>query len=262
MRLIRPWMILLVLGTPVWAAEVETREDAIEAYFAQAEGKELPWAVNGGIGLTFKDGNTDILTFAARLSAEKNWERDLLRFTLQSIYSRDSGIETASEHILVQRWERYFGEKHRFWQQLWLETDSQESLSLRLVLTAGYGYRFVKTENFVLWGEIGGGYQGERFYGGRENNEGIAQINIEWTWQVTKQLLYEQVIQFWPSLSEGGEFKFIFDAKLTLPVSERWSFSLIVQDKYDSQPVDGNEKNDLTVIFTLNFDFTKKEKKE
>jgi hypothetical protein len=36
-----------------------------------------------------------------------------------------------------------------------------------------------------------------------------------------------------------------------------------VQDQYNSDPPAGNEKNDLTIIFTLNFDFTKKpEKKE
>ena len=244
-------------------AEEETRDEAIEVYFAQAESKEKPWVIEGGLGFTYKDGNSDLLNFAFRGKFEKRWTKDLLRLTLQSIYSEESGVETASEHILVQRWEHYFGEKHRFYQQLWLENDSQESLSLRLVLSAGYGYRFVKNEKFEMWGEIGAGWSSDNFYGGDSNDEGIIQLQVEWTWQVTKYLKYEQSIAFWPSLSNGGEFKFIWDSKFTLPVSERWSLSLVVQDQYNSDPQPGNEKNDFTLLFTLNFDFTKKpEKKE
>jgi len=262
MRIIRIFAALLVAISPVLAEE-ETRDDSIDDYFAQAAGEELPWVIEGGLGFTYKDGNSEVLNFALRGKVEKKWAADLLRFTLQSIYAENAGVESTSEHILVQRYEHYMGEKHRIWQQLWLETDSQESLSLRFVLTAGYGYRFVKNENFELWGEVGGGWSSETFYGGASNDEGIAQININWTWQITKALKYIQNIQFWPSLSNGGEWKMIWDSQFIMPVSDRWSFALIVQDQYNSDPPAGNEKNDFTIIFTLNFDFTKKpEKKE
>ena len=260
MRVLRILAALFLTLAPALAEE--TRDEAIEVYFAQSDGaKELPWKIEGSLGFTMKDGNSDLLNFAARALFEKRWVKDLLRFTLQSVYSEESKVETASEHILVQRWEHYLGEKHRLYQQLWLETDSQESLALRIVLSAGYGYRFVKSEKFEMWGEVGGGWSSDTFYGGEEKNEGILQLQVEWTWQVTKTLLYKQVIAYWPSLSESGEFKFIWDSRFTLPVSDRWSLSLVVQDQYNSDPQPGNEKNDFTIIFTLNFDFTPKEKK-
>jgi len=258
--MIRALAILLPLAAP--ALSEETRDEAVYEYFAQADASaEKPWKIEGSFGLTVKDGNTELVNFAARALFEKRWPRDLLRLTLQSIYSEEESVETASEHIGVQRYERYFGEKHRLWQTFWLETDSQEALSYRAVLTVGYGYRFRKTETFELWGELGGGVEHESFYGDEENTEGIAQVSVEWTWQITENLTYRQVISFWPSLSEGGEYKLIWDSKFTLPVSERWAFELIVQDKYDSDPEPGIENNDLTVIFTLTFNFTKKEKK-
>ena len=113
-----------------------------------------------------------------------------------------------------------------------------------------------------MWGEVGAGWSSETFYGGDSNDEGVLQLNLEWTWQITKALLYVQHIQYWPSLSNGGEFKLIWDSKFTMPISERWAFALIVQDQYNSDPQVGNENNDFTIIFTLNFDFTKKTKEE
>ncbi|MHC4934185.1 MAG: DUF481 domain-containing protein, partial [Planctomycetota bacterium] len=154
------------------------------------------------------------------------------------------------------------GEKHRLFQQLYLETDSQESLALRMFLTGGYGYRFVKTENFVMWGDIGGGWQSETYYGQDTDDTGILQLGLEWDWQITKTLHYRQVIQYLPNLSDSGEFRFIWDSKFTMPIAERWAFALVVQDQYNSDPQPGNTENDFTIIFTIDFDFTKKEKKE
>jgi len=274
MRSLWTLFALVIAATPVFAQEApdevpglapvqESMVDAVDYYFAAAEGSaEKPWKIEGAFGFTFKDGNTDLINFAGRALIEKRWEKDLFRVTVQSIYSEEEKVETASEHIAVQRYEHYLGEKHRLWQQLWLETDSQEALSLRIILTAGYGYRFVKNEKFELWGELGAGWEGQTFYGGTDKNEGILQFTVTWTWQITDKLLYEQVFIFWPSLSDSGEYKFVSDSKFSTPISDRWSLVLIIQDKYDSNPEPGIENNDFTMILTLSFDFTKKEEKK
>jgi len=259
----------LVLGMFAIGARAETLDEAVDGYldvaaedvFAQAAPKESPWDIKGNLGLTYRDGNTNILNFAMLLDVRRSvGEKGLLSFILQGLYSQDDNVETGSEWILVQRYEHSLNEKSRLWQQLWLETDSQESLALRWVLSAGYGYRLVKTadDKFVMWGELGAGYRSDNFYGGEDEGEAILQINVDWVWKITKTLTYKQVIQFWPSLSNGGEFLLVWNSTFSLPISEKWSFELIVQDKYNSQPVEGNEENDFAILLTLSFDFTKK----
>ena len=88
--------------------------------------------------------------------------------------------------------------------------------------------------------------------------EAILQVNIDWTWKITKTLTYKQLIQYWPSLTNGGEFLLVWNSTFTMPISEAWSFELIIQDKYNSEPVPGNEENDFAIILSLSFDFTKK----
>ena len=257
-------LALFVLATPVLAESRETLDDAIEGYVAQTAGpKANDWQYDAGVGLTYKDGNSEILTLALTGNAKKVWEQNALKFAFQGIYSRDEGIETASEWILVQRYERTFGkdDKQRFWQQLWLETDGQESLALRLRLTAGWGYRLAKTKDdkFVAWGEVGGGYNSDNFYGGGSNNEWVLQFNVDWTWKITKTLTYRQVIQFIPSISNGGEYQFFWNSVFTMPINKRFDFSLTLQDKYNSQPAAGTERNDFTLLFTLSYKFLAEE---
>ena len=102
------------------------------------------------------------------------------------------------------------------------------------------------------------GYRQDNFYGGVDEGEAILQINVDWVWQVTETLTYTQVIQYWPSLTNSGEFLLVWNSTFSLPISERWSFELIIQDKYNSQPVAGNEENDFAILLTLSFDFTNK----
>jgi putative salt-induced outer membrane protein YdiY len=253
--------LIAMIAAPVRAETVETLDDAIEGYVAQAAApKASDWQSDAGVGLTYKDGNSDILTLAITGNAKKVWEKNALKFAFQGIYSRDQGVETASEWIMVQRFERTFGkdDKQRFWQQLWVETDSQEDLALRLRLTAGWGYRLAKTadDKFVMWGEIGAGYNTDNFYGGADNNEWVAQVNLDWTWKITKTLTYRQVIQWIPSLTNGGEYQFFWNSNFSMPISKRFEFNLTLQDKYNTAPAAGTEKNDFTLLFTLTYKFT------
>ncbi|MHC4956402.1 MAG: DUF481 domain-containing protein [Planctomycetota bacterium] len=259
------WIRIIAVGFAAFTilaapARAEGLDESIDGYLAQADAPKAqasPWKTDGGLGLTYRDGNSDVTNFYFGLNTEREWTKSLLKFRFQGIYSRDSGTETASEWIMVQRYQYKLSERSRLWQQLWVETDSQESLALRLVLTGGYGYRFMKTKDdkFVWWGEIGAGYSTDNFYGGEDNNEAILQLNTDWDWQITKTLNYKQVIQLWPSLTNGGEFKLIWASTFSLPVSERWDFKLIIQDQYNSDPVEGNENNDFTLVFAINFKF-------
>ena len=259
----------LVLGLFAIGARAETLDEAVDGYldvaaedvFAQTAPKESPWDIKGGFGFTYRDGNTNVTNLAVIANADRAvGAKGLLKLYLQGLYTETEGVETGNEWIFLQRYEHSLNEKSRLWQQLWLETDSQESLALRWVLSLGYGYRLANTadEKFVMWGELGAGYRSDNFYGGADEGEAILQINVDWVWKITKTLTYKQLIQYWPSLSNGGEFLLVWNSTFSLPISEKWSFELIVQDKYNSQPVEGNEENDFAIILSLSFDFTKK----
>jgi putative salt-induced outer membrane protein YdiY len=137
-----------------------------------------------------------------------------------------------------------------------LEHDEEEDLGLRIQLTFGYNRRLVKTEKFELWGNIGAGVLHEEFFNASET-EAILQLGVNFVWQITKTLTYTQVITFYPSLSNGGEFRMYWESTFTMPVSERVDLRLSIIDRYDSDPQAGIEENDLTIALSLAIKFTK-----
>ena len=250
-------LFLALFATPSFALGNESVDEAISSYLGEFEKREeKPWTLKGGFGFTFKDGNTELVNVAANADFQKQWQTFLLKLAASSIYTVEDGEETASEHILQERVEWFLGEKNRLFQAAWLETDSDESLAWRFWLTFGYGRQLKKTEVFEMWGDVGLGYEWERYYGQSTNGAPFLVFQIDWDWQVTKTLLYEQIFRWQQYFEDGGRFKAYAEAKLSMPLSQRWSLAILARDEFNSDPEPGNEKNDTTLLITLNFNFT------
>jgi putative salt-induced outer membrane protein YdiY len=257
-------------------ARAETIEQAVRGYLADAaevpaaqthpwdEGGLLaaaadattPWDISGALGLTLTDGNSDTVSFTAGADAKREWPKWKLGMKIAILYGETEGVQTSSEWIFLERLERKLSEVATIFQDLLLEHDEEEDLRYRVQLTAGYNRRLKKTTDFELWGNVGGGVLFEEFFNDSET-EAILQAGINFTWQLTKHLTYVQIITFYPSLSEGGEFRFYWESTLTTPIGERFDLRLSIIDRYDSNPQAGVEENDLTIVLSLVIRFTK-----
>ncbi|MFI5402820.1 MAG: YdiY family protein [Planctomycetota bacterium] len=224
--------------------------------YLSAEGETTsPWDIAGALGFTLTDGNSDSITLTVGAHANREWVLWKLGMKLGILYGESDGDQTASEWLFLERLERKLSEKATIFQDLLLEHDEEEDLRYRIQLTLGYNRRLVKKETFELWGNVGGGVLHESFFA-EDETEAVAQLGINFTWQITKQLKYTQVITFYPSLSEGGEFRMYWESVFTTPISERFDLPFTILDRYDSNPQAGVEKYDLSIAISLAVRFT------
>jgi len=223
---------------------------------AAAEPTTTPWEITGALGFTLTDGNSESITLAVGADAKREWPLWKLAMKLGILYSESEDVQTASEWLFLERLERKLSERATIFEDLLLEHDEEEDLRYRIQLTFGYNRRLVKKETFELWGNGGGGVLHESFFD-EDQTEAVAQLGINFTWQITKALKYTQVITFWPSLSEGGEFRMYWESVFTTPLSERFDLRFSIIDRYDSDPQPGIESNDLTIVISLAIKFTK-----
>jgi putative salt-induced outer membrane protein YdiY len=223
---------------------------------AEGEPTTKPWEITGALGFTLTDGNSDSITLTVTADAKREWELWKLFMGLRIFYGETDDVQSSSEWIFLERLQRKLSERAAIFQDLLLEHDEEEDLRYRIQFTMGYNRRLVKKEKFELWGNVGGGVLHEEFFNDSQT-EGIAQIGITFTWQITKTLKYEQILTFYPSLSESGEFRMYWESTFTTPVSERFDLRLSIIDRYDSDPQPGIEENDLTIALTLAVKFTK-----
>jgi putative salt-induced outer membrane protein YdiY len=249
---------LMSLALLASLASAENLKQAVDGYLKAAAPSE-PWVVTGQFGFALTDGNSETLTVTAGIDGKKVFDPWTLTLNLTSLYAEDSGDQSANEHILTEKLTRALDEKSSIFQMLVLEHDDEEALHYRLLLTVGYERQLVKKEGYDLKGDIGGGVLHEE-YRDDDNTEAIAQIGFTIVWEITKQLKYEGRLVFFPSLSEGGEFRALWSNKFTTPVSDRVDLQLLIVDKYNSNAPVGVEKNDILVVLTLKVSFTEPKK--
>jgi putative salt-induced outer membrane protein YdiY len=223
---------------------------------AAADETTKPWEITGALGFTLTDGNSDTIQLTIGAEAKREWTKWKLGMKLGILYGETDGEQTSSEWIFLERLERKLSERATIFQDLLLEHDEEEDLRYRIQFTVGYNRRLVKKETFELWGQVGGGVLHEEFFDDTQT-EGVAQIGINFTWQITKALKYEQVLTFYPSLSESGEFRMYWESRFTTPLGERFDLRISIIDRYDSDPQPGIEENDLTIAIALAIRFTK-----
>jgi putative salt-induced outer membrane protein YdiY len=223
---------------------------------ATADETEKPWDITGALGFTLTEGNSDTIQLTIGADAKREWPKWKLGMKLGILYGETDGDQTASEWLFLERLERKLSERATIFQDLLLEHDEEEDLRYRIQVTLGYNRRLVKKEKFELWGNVGGGVLYESFFNGSDT-EGIAQLGITFTWQITKTLKYEQILTFYPSLSETGEFRMYWESVFTTPLSDRLDLRLSIIDRYDSNPQPGIDENDLTVALSIAIKFTK-----
>lgn len=251
---------LMSLALLASLASAENLKQAVDGYLKAADraGSE-PWVVTGSFGFALTDGNSRTLTVTAGIDGKKVWDPWTLTLNLTSLYAEDSGDQSANEHIITEKLARKLDEKSSIFQLFSIEHDDEENLHYRLLFTLGYERQLVKKDNYDLKGDIGGGVLHED-YRDNNNTEGIAQIGFTIVWDITKQLKYEGRLVFFPSLSEGGEFRMLFANKFTTPVSDRTDLELVIVDKFNSNAPVGVKENDLLVVLTLKVSFTKPKK--
>jgi len=252
-------MIALLAISSVGFAE--NLEQAVDGYLAAADPAPAPslWNASGSLGLTITDGNSDTKTLALGAEADRAWDPWHLFLKLSSIYAESEGDETANEQILTERLERALDEKASLFQDLLLEHDEQEDLSYRIQLTFGYKRKLIEKKDFELFGEAGAGILHEEFRTDTQD-EAILQFAVSFKWQITKQLLFTQIVTIWPSLSETGEFRLTSESNFTTPIGERLDLRFSIVDRYDSNPPAGVTENDLQVTLSLVIRFTPKKK--
>jgi putative salt-induced outer membrane protein YdiY len=242
--------------TDIEFAQPHISEGLPRGYVSAAAETTSPWEITGALGFTLTDGNSDTIQLTVGAAAKREWPKWKLGMKLAILYGETDGEQTSSEWIFFERLERKLSERATIFQDLLLEHDEEEDLGARIQFTVGYNRRLVLKEKFELWGNVGGGVLHEEFFDDAET-EGIAQAGINFTWQITKQLKYTQVITFYPSLSEGGEFRMYWESVFTTPISDRFDLRLMILDRYDSNPQPGIEENDLTIAIALAVKFTK-----
>lgn len=253
-------------------------QDAETAYQAQIERLQNPhlldyWSGAVDSGLALSRGNSDTTTFNLGMKAARTTSRDKISVYSTALFTK-SGIKgacplvpgiavppvtcvvtTASAVRGGTRYDLNLSEKVFAFAQLDLEHDRFQDLDLRTVLAGGAGYHVIKNDRTTLDLKAGGAFDHDAFSTGLRRSEPDALVGEALTYKLTKSTALNESLDFFPNLSDLGEYRFAFDSGISTAMNKWLSWQVTYSDRFLSNPVPGIKKNDVLLTTGIHLTF-------
>jgi len=207
------------------------------------------------LGGTSQSGNTDRLS--GSIGAEAGIKSDHSRFSLRFLfnYAEEKGQETANNTYLNLEYDYFFTKKFYGLLALELYKDRFAGLNLRTVVGPGAGYQLWDDPVKSLSFEAGVTYFNEDRIDNPNKDWVAARLAGNFRYQFFKFITFAERIEFYPSVTYGGEYTLRNEASLISPLGAAWSLKLSNIWLRNSDPPAGFERDDITWILGLQYSF-------
>jgi putative salt-induced outer membrane protein YdiY len=216
------------------------------------------WNKQIQLGFNGASGNSDNRDLLAGVRGNYADERKRWQFDSGYFRSSTEGDETKNQAFaLLLRDFLFTGTKYFAFASTRYDYDQFQNWDHRLNLAGGAGYSFIDRDKFDLRGRAGFG--GTKTFGSPGDDEWVpeAVLGLETEWLPADRQKLTAYTTFYPSLSDGGEFRSLSGVDWSLLISDGLGLSLNlgIQNEYESDVPAGIEKNDLLYRAALLYDF-------
>ena len=212
------------------------------------------WKRDVELGIDTARGNRDILRVDGSVRAAKETEENYYFLKAAGRYGEsddEKDAENATGEAKLQ---------HKLTERTYAALDGNlfhdrlADLSYRARGSLSLGRHFIASDRTVLSAELGPGYVAER-KGGEEEGflAGRAAQYLEFL--VTDSLQVWQTVEFVQNLEDSAVFFVNAELGLETVLVSSLSLRFTVEDRYDSNPADGKEANDLLTATALSWSF-------
>ena len=130
-----------------------------------------------------------------------------------------------------------------------------QGLYLRQTYGGGYGHDLIKTSRTDLSLLAGITYVHEKFFTGAFDSSPQALAGEKLGIQITKRIRLDHDLNFYPDLSNGGQYRFDTSTTLSAKLSNKLSLNTGVIDLYLSNPATGSKKNNVNFTTGIGYTF-------
>lgn len=208
------------------------------------------WDGSANVGFNLTAGNSRTATFMTGIRAEKTSEKHKWTTYLNSLWNRNRvlGVNLTTSNAVWGgiRYDRNITKKVFAYGSFDFERDIPQLLNFRSVLGGGLGYHLIKNDRTEL--DVFSGVVWNRsWYTGPNTSNAEAVVGNTLKHKFNERLKLQQGFMFYPSITDGSAYRFIWDSTLTADMTKRFGVFITLGDRFNSAPVFGAQK----MIFCL-----------
>ncbi len=242
-------------------AVVDMRSPEQQTAWERSQHPRLTQGWNGGanVGFALTAGNSETKNLALAFTADRKSVNDQVALYANSVYATNGttgGVSGTTANSIQSgiRYERNINARAFGFVSSDFQTDALQSLDLRSVFGAGFGYHVVKNDSTTLDLLAGANYTREN-YTTLQRNVAALTIGEELTHKLGKSTLMTQKLYVFPALNEAGEYRSTFDFGTVTKISKWLGWQTAFGDIYVTNPPAAKKRNDITLTTGLNVTF-------
>jgi putative salt-induced outer membrane protein YdiY len=209
-----------------------------------------------GLGASYQSGNTDASSVNFSADGVRATETDKWQFGGKGARASTDGARSAENLALGTQYDRDLTPQWFVLGKADALHDKLANLSSRTSLFGGAGRHVVKSDSLTWDVSAGLGYTHDRYIeeavvaGESRRSYGRAELLLaeESTHKWTPTTSFHQKLSLYPALNSHSGYRGVFDAGLSVSMTERLSLTAGVTYRYDSDPGEGLERGDTLVV--------------
>lgn len=215
------------------------------------------WSGSFDLGLDGAEGNSEALNFRFAFRTNRKTEQTILTFNVDCLKQTANSVATTDRLFTEGRYEWLFTNSR--WSCFIHDTVDYDEFKAYNVCDAadiGWGYRFIKNDDTILIGRIGGGYS--HYFGGPDNGkyfpEAVFGASLEQ--KISKRSKFVGTLEYAPDVDDFERYRCRAQAALDLLLDEEnhLGMRIGVLERYTSLQ-NTTRGNDLDYAVMLSWKF-------
>ncbi len=223
------------------------------------------WQGKGNLGYSLVHGDRDAATLSVGINATRLQpnlpglkERQRTNYFLTMLFAstRTNDLRTSANSISSGlRQDFLFTPTNFFFVLAQLDHIQTQSLDLRQTYGGGLGHDVIRSSRVAL--NLLGGMTlvKERFQTEERRQSGEGLIGERLSLKLFDQMSLEHRLNFFPNLTEHGEFRIDTTSTFSAQISSRLSFNTTFTSRYLSNPLPGRQKNEMVLTTGVGVNF-------
>lgn len=222
------------------------------------------WNLAATVGFSLARGNSSTTNVSTGFSGIRATLHDKLTTYANTIYASNDapGAQsvTANDIRGGARYDHDFSPRIFGFGSADYEYNELQDLNLRQIYSGGLGLHAIKRTSTTFDVFFGANYTRESYSASDvaaalQRNVGGATLGEDFTHQFWKTNTFAEQFNFYPDLSDTGQYRFTFNTTLTNKLYKWLSWQTAGSDVYVSDPIPGVKKNDVILTTGLNIAF-------
>ena len=235
--------------TGSWGKDEESPK--VRAMKAELSGKLRQWKFDVGIDIAGKTGNTERISTGGSVNAILQGPTDKLYLSGGGNRTKENDVLSTKEAYGAIDYETLFKGNNSWYVRMGMEYDVIELLDLRTTAAVGWGYYFYNQPDRHLRGRLGLQYQHESFNEGRTESSPGLDIGLSHKAKIGTTTLTTDVTAT-PAFEDFNRYQIKHATSWDIPLSqENWKLQLGVRNDYNSMPVPGINRLDISYFAKL-----------